>query len=1316
MKTRRILSTVLALVFVLSTLTVGSLTVSAAVTEVYVDQTNGDDSAAGTVDAPVKSLGAAFTKLGGAEGTVYIMGVYNSEATWPSSSSEVTISGYDETSQITCAASLGIYFKSDLVFENINISLGTNAHFNSEGNKITFGEGLNMASGMIHVGGHDGGSTESEHIVIDGGCVFSKTATIGGAYSNNSPQTINGDVTVEVLDGTLATLMLSQDGWQDSHKTVYIGGNLNVRVGSKGKINAMTNGGRAAILKGYMQVIVEEGGSMCDPVLTNCINKEYYWVNLPDTVNGNVEFTDRAGVVNITANDGYVVAVTYDNKTEYVAPGEYTLPLGKKVTVSFDNSKVVGPSSADLTIEPATPGESEWPVSVDKAEFEIFAEAITPSDSVVDYGVAYTYDIVLTPAEGYVFPGGFTFTINGKEPYSKENLHGYRIRNYVFGSEKITFTYTADITAGEDGKTMVSYEGGIGSALMAGATEPSNAFYAPGETITVEENFYVQGGYKFVGYSDGSKVYQPGDEYIVGDTNVVFTAQWEILEPIVIVFQGNGETGGFAPDSIESYEGMYVTVPNNTFAKTGFNFTYWTDSEGNIYYPGDLLMTPGSNVTLTANWEENLNTGKIIYVDSNNGSASNDGLTADTAVDSIVNAYALADGGDITIIVVNSAEIKGELPISAGVTTITGMDRESVLNISGGVALGGETVIENIGVNPTNGAYIASNGNKAVIGPNLTGGKIDFVDGGIAKTVGAEDATTVDTTIKSGVHIGTYYLGGSDLSGSDQGIVGNVMVNIDGAVIDTLDFAPKNSETAKIDGYIIFNVNAGSTINSFKASKSYQSAKENNHVMMLFFNGGTIPTINNSVINTLLLRSNYVFITDSGIGGTVAPDGTPTTRGRAIATADVGDAYYCTNTTGTYTKATAGRAFALRNINTGVINKVRYGEESKDNIDISIASPTGGAEAFSITADSSNPNCKVQISGWEPALVGGKFSYDTVYSADVIITPNIGVFFNENKLPSVTINGVAVTASANTDGTISASYKFTEQTGYAPLINVSFDAGDPSVTGTIPSSREWEHMSTGNILPSAASMTNLGFRFAGWRCSIDNKLYPANSSYSVTGNFDIVFTAEWQQRGSWELPNVIILYDLTAYATDKGRNPEFDASDDPIRIEDAFANLEHEINGTKGTKKAVFDYEDVTVIESDGGSNPIKINNWTLDKGEADPSEYKYMTIVYYYESETGAAVGSKGQFSFGNCKLPDGSTSAWYGTSYESINTVVANKWAAVVFDFSDIVAAKSIPEGSLIRQFHICPIGTKTCSELAGDKLYLKDLYFSKLPPVVE
>lgn len=1316
MKTKRILSAVFALVFVLSTLTFVGFSASAAVAEVYVDQASGNDSNAGTLEAPLKTMAAAYSKIGG-EGTVYVIGQYSfGSGHFPSSSKTVTIEGVDDTSSLTNGANAQAKLNGPTVFKNITIAPGTNAFFNTCGYKTVFGEGTE--SNRWHIGNTDGASTASEYVVIDSGTTIGGTLTWGGAYHAGGAGGIRGDANLEVLSGTLSSLNLNQDGWQATHQKTPIGGNFNVRVGSAGKINSMSNTSRPAVINGYFQVIVEEGGSMCAVSIPNAVHQDYYWINLRDTVNGNVDFTSKGGVFNVTAKEGYIAAVTYDGKTNYYAPGEIVLPASKEIDISFDNTKVISPvSKTDITIAPATPGETEWPVSVsDEEYYTVSASRITPEDATVGYGKAYTYDIVLETVGDYVFPADFTFTINGLEKYDSEtNIRGYRIENFEKDSLTATFTYTADITAGEDGKSMISYEGGIGSSVMSGKTAPENIFVAPGETINIEDNCYVQGGYRFIGYTDGNKVYQPGDEYVVGENNVVFKAVWEILEPVTVVFQPNGATGGFAPDTISAYEGMYVTIPENTFAYVGHIFEKWTDEDGIEYMPGDVIMLGNTSMTLTANWVANPNAGTSIYVDGASGSATGDGLTPETALDSIVNAYALANGADATIIIVGSAEIKGNLPATAGYTTITGYDRDSVLNIPSNVSLGGDTTIENVKINAKSDVFIATNGNKAVIGPNLenVGVNFDLVDGGNGITV-----DKIDTTIKSGVKIGTYYLGGAALSSDTQGINGNAEITIDGADIGTFEFSPKGSVSASVNGYILLTVNSGN-IENFSASKALKVVDNNQYVTIVLFNNGMYEKIPDSVTSCLEKRNNgMLYIVDSGMGGKAS-----LMSSRAVAVESYVDgAYYANTLTARNYVAVRNNMIAFRNYGSQGVMNIRYGSvynaRNDGAIEIGVGTPTGGAEAFSIGADCDNTNFMTEIESWTPALVGGKFGYEKQYSAVIRITPADGIFFNNRATAgvAVTVNGVNVTSEKyNDDGSVSVSCAFDEPTGYAPIVNIIYEAGDAEITGTVPVAEEWEHMST-RYLANVGTMTNLGYRFNGWRCNLDGKLYKANSAYSVTGNSDVVFTAEWQLRGSWELPNVLLLYDLTMYAGDKGRNPGWDSSDKPIRIEAAFANLENEINGTKSTKTTEFDHETVTFVTSDGSSSPMKINNWSLDKVKADPHEYKYVTIVYYYQSESAAAAGGNGNLIFGNCKLPDGSTSGWYGAGVNSTNTIVANKWASVVFDISNVASDKDIPEGSFIRQMQICPIGTKTCAELKDDTLYLKEMYFSKLPPILE
>lgn len=1305
MKTRRILSVVLALMFVLSTLSFASVSVSAATPEVYVDQANGNDNAKGTQDAPVQSFGAAFTKVDDG-GTVYVIGTYNFNGShFPGTTKKLTVSGVDANSLIDTSKGAALNMNSDIAFTNINmfgVAADHYPHLNTAGYKLTLLEGFFFTgNGQAHAS-TVGASSAGEHFVIDGADV-TKKISLGGAYITDPNKGINGDVLVEVLSGSLGSLAVSQDGYADGHKSTTIYGNVNVRVGKAGTIKAMNNTGRYSTVKGYMQMIIEEGGSMCELDLTNFVHQDVYKLVIADTANGNVNFTSEAGVFEITCKDGYVAKLESASGTTFTGAGKYYAPLGEEVKVSFTNEKTLGPAEVDVILEPATPGETEWPVAVSDAEhFSAEVLSVNPEHETVGYAIPYTYEVKLSANDKYVFPAGFAFTINGSSEY--------RIEVVDESYDYITFTYTLAETAKDETRAMISYVGGIGTA----GTAPYNEFVDFNSTITVGEQYFTQGGYRFDGYTDGTSVYQPGDDYTVGTEDVVFTSVWTKLNKYQVVFDGNGTTGGYAPTSIENYAGMYITIPENTFANTGYVFTNWTDADGKVYKPGELVLMPESNIYLEANWEVNPVSGEKVYVDVINGLDENDGSAPEKAVATLYKAISLANGGNVTVIVIGNLSINGTLPENAGNVTITGYDSDSALMINGSVSLGAATNIENIKINAKSGAFIATNGYKAVIGPNLenVGAAYDIVDGGINTTVDA-----VDTTIYSGVTIGTYYLGGANLTNKAQGIAGNVSVRVSGANIDTIDFAPKGGSTATITGYMVFNVDSGK-IGNFIATEAY--VKNAAQPGFIFFNNGTIPEIGSDLKQKLQQGRTNTFIVDSGMGGAVEftpnAQGQPQRNGRIQATADTTNDVWASNG-GAYSKKTS---YFTPNPITRTITKVRYGAAFDGDIAATIVAPTGGAEAFSITATPNDASItdvvSIQLDGWTPELVGGKFNYETQYSANVLISLADGYFFNDAALPAVILNDEAVVATVNTDGTLSASYQFPTKTGYAPQLNVYFEIGDEAVVGSAPAAEKWDHMST-DTLPYATGMSNLGYRFTGWRCDADNQLYRAGASYSLTGNTDVTFTAEWAKRGNWELPNVLILYDLSAYGRDKGRNPGFASDDEPIKLTKAFEALEHEINGKKSTVKVDFDHEtQVVKIESDGKGKAFTINDYTLNRAKADTHKYPHLTIIYYYETTNAKAAGDYGHINYGNVILADGNKSNWFGQPVMSKEPVVANKWACVTWDFTEFNEAHSVPEGSVYNQFHISPIGTKSLSELAGDTLYLKAMYFSQKPAITK
>ena len=244
MKTRRILSTILAIVFVLSTFTFSTATVSAESKIIYVDNLNGDDANRGlSSDTAVKSFSAAFGKVSAGD-IIHVIGHHTLPASIPALGGEITIQGDGADLSSIETANDGYNgsttkLQSDIRFENILIkrdsyygAIATNGH------KLTIGDGAKVSDAIIHVGPSSSSSIDFQQFVIDGGTVESERVHMGGGYINTTDVTIKGNLLIEVLKGKLGKLVLAQDLYGSGYGTVYVGGNINVRVGAEGEISA----------------------------------------------------------------------------------------------------------------------------------------------------------------------------------------------------------------------------------------------------------------------------------------------------------------------------------------------------------------------------------------------------------------------------------------------------------------------------------------------------------------------------------------------------------------------------------------------------------------------------------------------------------------------------------------------------------------------------------------------------------------------------------------------------------------------------------------------------------------------------------------------------------------------------------------------------------------------------------------------------------------------------------------------------------------------------------------------------------------------
>lgn len=208
---------------------------------------------------------------------------------------------------------------------------------------------------------------------------------------------------------------------------------------------------------------------------------------------------------------------------------------------------------------------------------------------------------------------------------------------------------TLILTACKQETYSVYYDKGNSAAT---GNAPEAQTYAVGDTVTVADIMFQLDGYEFTGWSDGTKVYQKGDTFIMPESDVTLTAQWKIKSVgdgySVRYEKGDSAATGTAPETKTYKAGDTVTVSANTFSLANNEFSGWSDGS-KIYQQGDTFTMPSKDVTLTAQWNSvkpedkptlaELN-GKV-YVASNWEYMTNNNGASNDAGDKV---YALNDG------------------------------------------------------------------------------------------------------------------------------------------------------------------------------------------------------------------------------------------------------------------------------------------------------------------------------------------------------------------------------------------------------------------------------------------------------------------------------------------------------------------------------------------------------------------------------------------------------------------------------------------------------------------------------------------------
>jgi uncharacterized repeat protein (TIGR02543 family) len=138
--------------------------------------------------------------------------------------------------------------------------------------------------------------------------------------------------------------------------------------------------------------------------------------------------------------------------------------------------------------------------------------------------------------------------------------------------------------------------------VSSGSTAPTQSPLNIGQTFTVGAAV-TRDNFRFNGWSDGNTSYWPESDYVIGSTNITFTALWIALYSVTY---SEGLGTGLPPSDSVSYQtgDTFRVLDDPGLERANFSFSGWSDGT-TTYQPGASYTVGTSNITLTAQWLQN---------------------------------------------------------------------------------------------------------------------------------------------------------------------------------------------------------------------------------------------------------------------------------------------------------------------------------------------------------------------------------------------------------------------------------------------------------------------------------------------------------------------------------------------------------------------------------------------------------------------------------------------------------------------------------------------------------------------------------------
>ena len=219
------------------------------------------------------------------------------------------------------------------------------------------------------------------------------------------------------------------------------------------------------------------------------------------------------------------------------------------------------------------------------------------SDSYTTAGSAVTLSAVGTMAKtGYNF-GGWSTTANGSA-LSGAYTTAVDVTLYaVWTIRSISVTYSKGSASSA---SFISFPANTASNYATRVTLSNNV----DSSVT-----YSSQTYAFVGWSDGTSIYQAGAQYLLGASDVTFTAIWTPAYGVRYIFNGGTAANGTSAIDAECLvvgnlcTDQQVVTANAAPTRPGYTFTGWTDQSNNSIAAGSTFTVNINSYLLYAGWQ-----------------------------------------------------------------------------------------------------------------------------------------------------------------------------------------------------------------------------------------------------------------------------------------------------------------------------------------------------------------------------------------------------------------------------------------------------------------------------------------------------------------------------------------------------------------------------------------------------------------------------------------------------------------------------------------------------------------------------------------